>query len=276
MHSCRTEDWDIILLPDPQGGVGNVGSFVMGGFHGPNDQQIHRVYGFVGRDMRLGRRGRIRLEALAGPVIYRLGADHAGVRVLWLPTPDCPQIGNNMTALAFKRRAYWHSNNRNDYVAAVARSLGNQDGEKFIGYGIPFRDGKPVLRHAPDTKIAVLAACTEQAGELHKRLPGWQVLDAVPHNGKKEAGATERDMPGTIITEMQAGKEGLVADVVIRAGGSSGNMCFKGFPPTKNKDKRDAILADFSDTFDRRAIQDAKRRQREYELLGWESEPEHG
>ena len=72
MPSCRTEDWDIILLPDPQGTVGNLGSHALGRLHG-RGHEVHRVYAFVQPGMRLGRRGRIRLEALAGPVIYRLG-----------------------------------------------------------------------------------------------------------------------------------------------------------------------------------------------------------
>ena len=63
---------------------------------------------------------------------------------------------------------------------------------------------------------------------------------------------------------------GLDADVVIRAGGSTGILCFKDFPPALDRDTSTVIIVDFSDTFDRRAIQDAKRRQQEYELLGWE------
>jgi hypothetical protein len=281
MHRCETDKWDIILLPDPMATVGNRGSRAMGQWHGFNNKDVHRVYSLLLPNVRLGGRDRLRLEAISGQVIYRLGQEQAGVRVLWLPTPDSTRIDSDVTALTYKRKAYWHNNNRNDFIAAVARAFANQDVGKLGEYGVPFRGYDPLLRHFPHTKVAVLVACTEQAREMAKRLPGWRIMDAVSRNGKEETGANEGDMPGTIVTEARAGKEGLDADVVIRAGGSSGNVCFKDFPPALDKDTRAVIVVDFSapcstGNIDRWAIQDVNRRQREYELLGWESEPEHG
>lgn len=265
MDTFRPDAWDVILLPDPSGTVGDWNTGAMARLHNYSDKESLRLYSFLQPGTRLGRRGRVRLEAMAGQMIYRLGPEHAGVRVLWLPTPDAPKIGKDVPALTFKRKAYWRNRNRNDYIAAVARAFLNRDAGKLAEYGVPFRGHKPVLRNAPDTKVAVLVASVEQAREVANRLPGWKVVDAV---------VTET--LGTIITETVAGKDGLAADVVIRAGGSMGVVCFKGFPPALDKDKRDAILVDFTDGFDERAAQDAKRRRREYELLGWESEPEPG
>jgi hypothetical protein len=194
-----------------------------------------------------------------------------------LPTPDSAQIDSDVTALAFKRKAYWHNANRNDNVAAVARAFVKQDLGKLGEYGVTFLGYEPMLRHAPDTKVAVLVASTEQARELHKRLPGWKIVDAVPNSGGGKVAHTDVGMmetPGMIITETAAGKDGLVADVVIRAGGSTGRLCFNGFPPPLDNDTREAVVMDFVDEFDERAALDAKRRRREYDLLGWEMEPD--
>jgi len=279
MNNFHADAWDVILLADPSGAVGDWNARAMAGVNDDSDEGSLRLYSFVQPGIRLGRRGRIRLESMSGQVIYQLGAEHVGVRVLWLPTPDSPRIDKEATALVFKRKAFWHNGKRNDYVAAVARAFTQHDVERLVEYGVPFRGGKPVLRHAPDTKIAVLVAGTEQAREMAKRLPGWKVVDAASGKASGKADSKEAGTPevqGTIITETAAGKHGLDADVVIRTGGSSGNLCFKHFPPALDEDKRDAVLVDFTDTFDRRAVQDAKRRHREYELLGWESGPEPG
>ncbi len=276
MNRFRADAWNVILLPDPSGTVGDWNVKAMAGTHDYDNKDSLRVYSFLRPEAQLGRRGRIRLELMSGQVIYRLGPEHVGVRVLWLPTPDSTKIDNDVPMLTYKRMAYWRNRNRNDHVATVARAFADKDAAKLEQYGVRFRDGEAVLRHAPNTEIAVLVASTEQAKEISKRLPEWKVVDAVPNKAGKGTGTGEVDRqgtPGTIITEAAAGKHGLHADVVIRAGGSMGKSCFTGFPPALDSDKRNAILVDFSDGFDERAAQDARRRLREYELLGWESEP---
>lgn len=268
------KDWDIVMLPDPQGAVGNVGAYMLGRFHGDYEKEVHRVYSFVQPGMRLERRARIRLEAFTGRVIYRLEQERADVGVLWLPTPDCARLDKELTGLAFRRKAYWHNANRNDYIAAVAKALVSEDARKLADCGFGFLDGEPVIRHWPRLRVAVMVASTEQAREMAKRLPGWETLDAVPSAGDKATRSGDRMLfqaTGMIITEAKAGKHGLDADVVIRAGGGTGRLCFKDFPPVMDvEDQRDALVVDLRDEFDVRAGRDAKRRSREYELLGWE------
>ena len=72
---------------------------------------------------------------------------------------------------------------------------------------------------------------------------------------------------------MWAAENGMDADVIIRAGGSSGKLCLKGLPPLlEPKERRNVIMVDFQDEFDDRGARDAKQRTREYETLGWEAE----
>lgn len=265
----QTHNWDIILLADAAGAAGTRSVQAMSQFHGPAEKENHRVYSFLLPGLRLGRRGRLRLESMAGETIYRLAPQRAGVRVLWLPTPSCRAIDEDATALAFKRKAYWHNDRRNDYVAAVARVFASPDPDKLRRYGVRFQDGKPVLRNAPDSVTMVVVAFTEQGRELAKRLPGWKLFDAVPGGSHQDADTTA--LTKWIVTETRAAKHKIDVDVLIRAGASTGTACLEGLQQQANNgDQQDVLLVDFNDQFDPRAIQDSERRRREYELLGWD------
>ena len=203
---------------------------------------------------------------LYGQVVHRLGPAKAGIRVLWLPTPECSTIAKDAVALEFKRRAYWHNDRRNDYIAAVARAFDSMDAGKLRKYGVLFRGGQPALRNAPESVIVVMVASTEQGRELAKRLPGWKLVSAVAGSGSKEVESAR-----SIVTEWKASKSTIDADVIIRAGGSAGIGCFKGLAPLDDaQSKWEMSLVDFEDEFDRRAVRDRAWRRREYELLGWD------
>jgi len=271
INTCREDDWDIVLLPDAVRTTSQRGVKAMTRFHGPYDWKVWRVYGFIQAGVRFGRREQIRLEGICGEVIYRRAPERARVRVLWLGSPTSAQVPRDAPALLFKRKAYWHNARRNDFIAGVARAFMRQDTQKLRKYGVRFDGDGPVLRHAARPKLVLLVASTEQAREVAKRLPDWDVLTAAPNSDKSENG---QEAPGKIITEMYAAGEGLDADVLIRAGGSAGKLCLKGLPPElEQEERREVIVVDFDDQFDDRATRDAKHRSREYESLGWETEP---
>lgn len=275
--TCPTDDYDILLLPESLRSTSDTAIKAMARFNGPCDRKVWRAYTFVQPGTRFSGRERIRLEGIAGEMIYRLAPEHAGVRVLWLPTPGCAAIPKDATALAFKRSAIWQNDRRNDYIAGVARAFARLDRAKLRTYGVPFEGGEPALRYLPQTRVELLVASPEQAEQMKKRLPGWEVLAATPGTAKSGDGPGGEEQTGTIITEARAAKAGLDADVLIRAGGSSGKMCLKGLPRRLEGDeRRDVIVADFKDEFDQRAEADAKRRAREYELLGWQAESRPG
>lgn len=275
--TCPTEDYDIILLPEAVRSTSDTAVKGLALFHGPYDRKVWRVYSFSQAGLRLGRRERLRLEAISGEVIYRRAPEDAGVRVLWQTTPSGATISGGATALAFKRWAYWRNDRRNDFIAGVARAFMQQKHEKLRKYGVPFEGHEPVLRYLPSTLVVILVANTEQAQELRKRLPDWEVQSDVPGSSKRNDRPEGAEYCGTIITEARAVKSGLDADVLIRAGGSCGRLCRKGLPPRlEAKERRDVLIIDFLDDFDPRAAMDAKRRAREYESLGWKMESAPG
>ena len=272
VSAINTREWDIILLPDPASVISDRGCVGMAHFHGPAEHENHRIYGFFTPEMRLGHIGRLRLEAMSGPVIYRRSPPRTRVRVLWLPSPRCPAIEQTVQALEFKRVAYWHNDRRNDYVAAVARAFAGMDIPKLRKYGVPFVGDEPALGHASEPVVMVLVASTEQGRELLSRLPGWKLFDAVPEHGGLDTDLAG-DEPRTrwIVTETRASQNMIDADVIIRAGGSLGTRCLQGLAQQDDRDAEDTILIDFADEFSPWAAEDAWRRHREYDLLGFEA-----
>ena len=135
-----------MLLPDLRSTANERGSEAMACLHGDMGSKNPSRLRLPPTGARLGRRDRIRLEAMSGEVIYHLAPQRAGVQVLWLPTPSCKAINKDATALTFKRWAYWRNSRRCDYIAAVARAFANGDLEKLASYGVPFRGEKPLVR----------------------------------------------------------------------------------------------------------------------------------
>ena len=277
LSACCREDCDIILLPDAaslpsqrgQGGIATVNS--------PGTDERHRVYSFFAQGMRLGHIGRLYLEAMSGPVIYHRSPARTRVRVLWLPSPRCPAIDKEVQALEFKREAYWRNDRRNDYVAAVARAFASMDTPKLRKYGVPSFGDDAVLGPASTPVVMVLVASTEQGRELLNRLPGWKLFDAVPeHGGPDTALAGDKPLTRWIVTETKASQNMIDADVIIRAGGSLGTRCLQGLAQQDDWDAGDIILVDFADGFSARAAEDARRRRREYDLLGFEASESTG
>lgn len=82
IYTRPVTEYEIVLLLDPSGAVGERNCRPMGTLLGPWDVEIHRVYTFIPPGIRLGRCGRLRLEAMSGPVVHRLEPQHAAVGLL--------------------------------------------------------------------------------------------------------------------------------------------------------------------------------------------------
>lgn len=261
MNSLDARKVDVVLLPDPLRATQQKFSGVMAQFIG----KPHRCYSFVRPGQHLGRRGSIRLEAMSGPVIYRVDPGRPPARVFWLETPSCPGTNHEQRCLEWKRKAYWQNNRRNEYVASVARAFAEMNTAKLRKYGVPFRGDRPAIPKAGRPEVVVLVESVEHGRELHRRLKDWELVDRVP-------GATVpdpySDTKGSIVTTVKAAKDGFDGDVVIRATGSTGKGMFSRFPVTLNT--APVLVVDFTDDCDSLAREDAKRRRREYELQGWD------
>lgn len=269
LQHFKTGQWDLVLLPDARSATQNDASETLIGFTGRTE--VERIYSFVSPGWSPGRRAQLRLEALSGPLIYQCEPARVGLRTLFLKTPSCPAPTATST-LEFKRQAYWQNNRRNDFVAGVARAFAKHDVEKLRGYGVPFRGDQPAVRNGAFADIVLVVESTEHGRELRTRLPGWELLDAVPKMEDRAANATGTPgtPPGTIMTVVKAAQTEFSADVVIRADGGTELLSLRDFPPkVTTEGNQKILLVDFDDRFCERTAQDAEHRRTRYERYGW-------
>jgi hypothetical protein len=237
----------------------------------------HRVYGFVPVGAALSGRARLKLQALVGSVIHRSPdprGDPAEVLVHWCVPPYSEPAAGDVTALERKRFAFWNNAARNDFIAAVARGFSEADEQALWACGLLLADGGITLTGRP--AVTVLVESAEHARELLRRLPGWEVLDAVP----KPAGAGPafarqpfklRPLDRVVVTALAAARLAtLDADVLVRAGPECplGPLELPGFPP-RSVGRRLVLLVDVADDGDGLARAAVCRRLRDYAARSW-------
>jgi hypothetical protein len=177
-----------------------------------------------------------------------------------------------VTALARKRFAFWNNATRNDFIATVARAFSETDEKALWACGLLLAGGGTTLTGRP--AVTVLVESAEHARELLRRLPGWEVLDAVP----KPAGAGPafarqpfklRPLDRVVVTALAAARLAtLDADVLVRAGPEC-PLELPGFPPRSVGPRRVVLLVDVADDGDGLARAAVGRRLRDYAARGW-------
>jgi hypothetical protein len=270
---ARHRDFDVVILPEALQVLPPQHAEALLRLH------HHRVYGFLPPNAPVSARARLTLQALVGPVIYRAPdprGDPAEVVVHWCQPPWAPPAGD-VTALARKRAAFWGNATRNDFIAAVARAFSECDKETLWGCGLLLADGGGIpLTGRP--AVTLLVESTEHARELLRRLPGWEVLDAVPTPpGARPAFPRQpfklRALDRTVVTSLAAARLEVVdTDVLLRAGPECplGPLELPGFPP-RSMGPRRALLVDVADDGDGLARAAVGRRLRDYAGRGWAS-----
>lgn len=265
LATCITDRWEIILLPYAEHATQNRFSGAMGVFVG----SPCRCYSFVRPGQQMGRRSRIRLEAMSGQVIYDIEPGKPAVEVLWVQPPQQGTSGCERRSLEWKRTTYWHNTLRNQFIAEAAQAFAEKDVKRLRACGVRFQDGEPALANSETPKVVLLVESVEHGQELLKRLDGWALLDgaAVRRN--------DSSVKGEIITATRAAACGLDADVVIQAVGGAGTGVFRNTVIERSAaaDSLPAIIVDFADSGDDMAAADVRTRYRAYKRLGWD---QHG
>jgi hypothetical protein len=226
-----------------------------------------RRYAFVAANRRKDSWRDFALTAMTGPVISTCRRPRKQVMVAFASSPT-QRPGNTKTSPGKKRSHYWRNIARNKLVAEVA--------EQFVSYPRQMLQAMPEkglkLRQIASRKqlrVAVLAESAEHARELAKLLPTWRLQtanDAARRNLPQNA-----DSPHSIVTETYAAKNGVDAQIVVRATGTSSPLRIKNFPPSK-KEKETAthvLVVDLMDQFTADAEKCTQRRFDHYVELGW-------
>jgi len=259
LHASESREWDIVLIPNAVGVLGDRPIQMMADF----TFDINRIYAFLPEGTRLTAREEIRLKAAVGPPILIQIPKLVDVDLLVLPTPPTKDFVTSST-LDFKMKAYWHHDRRNDFVAAVAKSLAKGDLRKIKKHGIAIRDGIPNIRGGLCPKVAVLVESKRHADEIAKRLPDWSIASGATQT--KTQAAT-----GPVIATVAAvAQSRLNCDVVVVASGNLGEIQSSRFTPKWHHNNGRSILAvDFRDEFHPWASQATDQRMASANRAGW-------
>jgi hypothetical protein len=224
-------------LPLPQSGSGYVPGRLS------DDQVRYCIHTGDGPNDRLRQ---LKLESVCGGVIFRRQRPQPDVDVAFVEAPRPPVKLPKDDALARKRLAIWHHDQRNDLVAEVASALVQMDAATLWNHGLMLDDGElAVRRRLEDARVAILVESTEHADQLNRRLPHWDVSSHVPGPD----GFIEVPYLYTrhIVTETAGHYDGMECTILPRASGGSSPLAVKGFPPDAavDVDEGERVEGDF-------------------------------
>lgn len=250
-----SRDWDILLLPRGEESVGEyAGTFL------PSLTGL-RCYAFVRPAWRRDLQTTLRLEAMAGPVIWSTAPVAADVRVAIVSGPVLTSLPSPEQPLERKRQL-WRCHARNRLIAAISKALATNDRSVLSRYGLD-----RLLRQPPRSLVIVVES-VEHARALAELLPDWRVMHALP-------GAQDETAPcqGVIGTLARIAQSQVIADVLIRATGGGWPLNVKGFPPTQQEYPDGVLLVDIEDRHEAQAAKDSQRRRNDYRRRGWTIHP---
>jgi hypothetical protein len=268
---ARHRDFDVVVLPEALQALSPEHSEALTRLH------HHRVYGIIPVNASLSGGARLKLQALVGPLIHRAPdprGDPAEVVVHWCQPPWAPPA-EGVTALERKRRTFWLNGGRNALIARVAAAFSTGERKQLWEAGLLLADGGGLpLTGRP--AVTVLVESAEHARALLRRLPGWELLDAVPTppGGRPSCPIHPfklRPFDRLIVTALAAARLEVVdTDVLVRAGPES-PLELPGFPPRSMGPRRRVLLVDVADDGDGMARAAVGRRLRDYAGRGWAS-----
>jgi hypothetical protein len=231
-------------------------------------QLFQRVYGMVYTGVTFDEISEMRLKALTGEVIRAASGRTCRARVLMVKSPPLAEKVKGR-GLQRKRRMYWENRARNRFAAKIALAFAEKDLAALQECGLHL--GEEELP-SKEVRVAVLVEFTAHARELRSLLRGWPVLSMVP----LELRGREEDKPsigvsatGRITTLRYGVREGIDADVIVRASGGSGTEVLGELVRLEDQEKHVPILVDFLDEQDEQARNESRRRIGDYRRMGW-------
>jgi hypothetical protein len=255
----RQDGWDVLLLLDAEAAAGKKASYWL------TLLPKRRMYAFVRPQRRRDPLIHLHLEAMVGPVIHSLARPRLPVRVVMAPVPATP-VARHATALKTKRALYWYNQPRNKRILELAVAAVKDDRPRLRRLGVRDQDIEEASARGL-TSVAVLVEVPEHGRQFQELLPGALLLDNRP-------GADHRrrwyDGPALkFVTAAYAATHPIKPDVIVRATGTGWPLRVKGWPPALDDvTTEEALLVDFTDTFDPQAAQDSRRRLEDYRSRG--------
>jgi hypothetical protein len=233
-----------------------------------------RVYGLVPPERQLRPATRLLLESRFGP-LFRVPdpeMTQAAVQVWWAEPPWMPDIGP-ADALQRKRALYWHNAARNDRLAAIVSAIATANEPALASAGLVLGGSTLLSALGKWPGVTIVVESTEHAGELLRRLDGWELRSMQPGTIKSAARRPflVRQLDKLVVTYAAASRLKTVdTDVLIWAGADYPPE-LPGFPPPDSEMAERVVLIDLADDADAAARAAVQRRFQEYHKRGWTS-----
>ena len=237
-----SDDWDIIIYEDAFEALGKTNVSARGMFG------RHRIFAFVDPHRERSAKDQLRLETLAGPVIYstsstknpsRLTVNIALARYTSPSSRPVDDIRNRKIRL-------WNDSDRNQAIADVANGLSDGVDEVLWEHGLFLTES---LSRPPRSEVSILVESIEHAQQLVKLLPGWTIIHSDTHAATNTQPAWVKPNafgvpPKTIITSVAgAAQRYLHANVIVNACGGS----WPQIPEAAGAAKINLLIIDFID-----------------------------
>ena len=225
---------------------------------------VGRRYVLIPAQRRFDSYDRWRLENIAGDVIVPNPRALVSFTAVFLPVPKMHIYGTT-TPQGLKRNLIVGNEVRNRHIAEVATAMVRDPKETLMGM-VP-NDLAAQFLSRKDLRVAVLAESAEQARNLAAYLPEWR--NCVARHDALQGVPERSDAKYVIVTTTAAAKEGIEADIVIRATGTSSPLRRQEFRPVGIDLKRgEVLLVDFEDNYHKHAAKQARHRRNDYERCG--------
>jgi hypothetical protein len=247
---------DIVVLADPT-------AVVLASVRRYLRHRLRRtlVFAFLADDCWRPQIDDLLLEAACGAVIYREPPAHdrlAAATVLFVDLPHTHvRDHRRLDALERKRMRIWGDPTRNRAIAGLARELAAGDVRRLARRGLLLEDFPSPL--PPQPRVAVLVESPTHAAQLSRGLPGWRVVTARP-----EQRSTIRQTSRQIATFLGAARNGLAADILIRADATATLWDDTWIAPGPPARPTPLLVVDVQDEFDELARRDAVSRRNQY------------
>jgi hypothetical protein len=224
-----------------------------------------RVVGLVDAQAQFSESERLRLDALAGPVIATTAGvsvpTRVEVRFVDVPGHLQMQVRNPLT---LKRRLYWQNDARNRCLSEIAKGI-------WEDVSFPHGRRQGLLRDF--LPVTVLTEAAEHANQLRRFLPGWNLLTAEPHRRTKlDRVVSAGSLPARSIMTMSVAERLMHFDAgqIIVASGAEW-LTNSGIFLSSN-DIRSISITDFEDFFHPVAEEASRERHECYRRAGFQIE----
>ncbi|MFO0871288.1 MAG: hypothetical protein U0935_20380 [Pirellulales bacterium] len=264
LNRSNPADWKILVFADAHEGIQATNNDALG------DYCHHRRYAFDNPQKRRSPEEQLRMEILAGAVIYRdrqLPRQHTTEFVAAFMSHGSSG-GQPSTSTRDRRTALWGDDRRNHAIAEVAQALAQGNETPLWNHELVL-DERVIASLGPQPGVVIVVDSVQHGEQLRRHLPDWQLFHGQPRGDQTAAQGIAISTWGVprnaIVTAIVANKlVGLDARIVIWASGGSAPY----IPTILKRSRQTQLLIDVWDDGNPLLAADTRQRLEIYRALG--------